>query len=420
MNLIKSFVLAFISISLFFSWLAESFAASFPELETQIHSWLKDKKIRKMQLAMRDFWLYDWEIDWKYSSTKKALLDYQRKTWLIKKETDYWAWYFGIKTLTALQEDFPDNFDEITKKYLIMDQPDTNIRYFYVTAYYSPLPWQRRYTTWSYRWDIRLNWWWKLTASKKKVFNWVLAAPRNYRYGTKIELEWIWVWVVEDRWWAIVNSWERWFEYDRIDVWMWYWDEWLIRALKWWKRKVKWKVVPNTREISIEFDESPVVKYNGLTLNAEKPKKQNVVKVQQLLKELKLYNWKVDWKFSSVKSSLVRYQVANNVISSSRSPSAWYFGKRTYAALRQDFGWWIFKKKDNKLDEDVILTKELREQLKKVSNKINSIVVKKYWSHDSSLAIKYKRNLRKAIDTHSKKVKDELKKRQLKYLKSII
>ena len=40
-----------------------------------------------------------------------------------------------------------NKFDEITNKYLKMDKPSTNIRYFYVTAYYSPIPGQKRYTT---------------------------------------------------------------------------------------------------------------------------------------------------------------------------------------------------------------------------------------------------------------------------------
>jgi hypothetical protein len=46
-----------------------------------------------------------------------------------------------------LQEDYPNEFEEIVEKHLQMDKPATNIRYFYITAYYSPLPGQNRYTT---------------------------------------------------------------------------------------------------------------------------------------------------------------------------------------------------------------------------------------------------------------------------------
>ena len=257
MNFIKSIIFILTSV-LLITWFEVHASKSFPSLETKITSKSNTTKIKKMQLALKDFNLYDWEVDWNYKSVEASLLAYQKSTWLIQTNTDYGAWYFWVKTLTALKEDFPDKFQEISEKHLKMDKPSTNVRYFYITAYYSPLPWQRRYTTGSYNWDIRLNWWGKRTASGKWVFPGLLAAPWNYKYWTKIEFEWLWVWVVEDRWGAIVNAWERNFEHDRIDVWMWYGDEWLERALKWGKRKVLWKVVPNTRALSIEFWNSKV------------------------------------------------------------------------------------------------------------------------------------------------------------------
>jgi len=98
--------------------------------------------------------------------------------------------------------------------------------YFVVTAYYSPLENQEYYLTWDYVSEKRLNWQWIRWASWKWVFSWMLAAPKNYKFWTKIYLEWLWIWVVEDRWWAIVNAWKRWYSSDRIDVWVWYGDEW--------------------------------------------------------------------------------------------------------------------------------------------------------------------------------------------------
>jgi len=215
-------------------------SSTFSGLETKITYESNKTKIKKMQLALRAFGLYNWEIDWKYESVKDSLLSYQKKTWLIVNNNDYWAWYFWVQTLKSLKEDYPNIFGKIVYRYLQMDKPSTNVRYFFLTAYYSPLPGQKRYTTWSYAWDVRLNWSGKRTASWKWVFEWLLAWPRNYDFWTKIEFEWLWVWVIEDRWGAIVNKWERGHEFDRIDVWMWYGDEWLERALKWWKRKVLW------------------------------------------------------------------------------------------------------------------------------------------------------------------------------------
>jgi len=428
MKLLKGFIFIIIFIFGFSFSNTQAHAANpFPKLETQIHSWSTAKKIRKIQFALKGFWIYTWKIDGNYKSVEKEFLAYQKKAGLIKNNYDYGAWYFWVKTLKSLRENYPNKFEKITKKYLLMDEPAKHTRYFYITAYYSPLLWQRRYSynirTRNYRnysQEIRLQWEWKLTASKKKVFTWVLAWPRNYIYGTKIEFEWLWVGVIEDRWWAIVNSWERWYEYDRIDVWMWYGYEWLLRAEKWWKRKVMWKVVPNTREISIEFDESPVIKYANFNLNGDNPKTQNVLKLQSLLKEVKIYAWPVDWKYNSVKKDFIKYQVDNNVVNSKKSPYAWFFWKKTYAALRQDFWWGIFKNKNNKLDEDIILSTDIKIWLEKVKNKISGIIEDKYWSNNSPLAIVYRNNLRKILDKYANKSKNKLKKKKLKYLKSII
>lgn len=427
MKSIKSIILILISITMFFVLgLEVNASSSFPGLETKITKESNNTKIKKMQLVLADFGLYNWKIDWNYNTVKNSLLDYQKKTWLIKNNWDYWAWYFWVHTLAALKEDFPNKFEKISNKYLRMDKPATNVRYFYITAYYSPLPNQKKYSYNVYKKryrtfaeEKRLQWEWKKTASWKHVFEWMLAAPRNYSFWTKIEFKWLWVWVVEDRWWAIVNSWERWYEYDRIDVWMWYWDEWLERALKWWKRKVLWKVVPNTRPLSIAFDTSVVAKYRGLKIDAEKPKKENVEKLQKLFTDIKLYDWKIDWKFNSVKDKLIKYQVENNIIYSTNSEHAWYFWNKTYAALRKEFWWDIFKKRNNKLDEDVILANDIREKLDKVNNKITKIIDSKYWKNNS-LAIKYRKDLRLAIAYKARKTSNESRKRQLKYLKSII
>jgi len=418
----KSIILILISILIYWIlWLESTYASSsFSELETKIHAWSSITKIKKLQLALSEFNLYSGEIDWIYNSVKTDLLEYQKSTWLIKAETDYWAWYFGVKTLTALQEDYPNEFKEITEKYLLEDKPSTNVRYFYITAYYSPLPGQARYTTWSYAWDIRLNWWWKTTASGKWVFDWLLAAPVNYDFGTKIEFEWLWVWVVEDRWWAIVNAWERDFEYDRIDIWMWYGDEWLARALKWGKRKVMWKVVPNTRELSIEFWSSPVSKFSNLKVDAENPNEESVKQLQELLSVIEVYSWPIDGEFNSVKEDFIKYQVDNNIIESKNSNEAGYFWQKTYAVVRKNYwDWDIFKVKNNKLDEDVILAKDIRDKLDELNLKITASINNKYWVN-TYRSIKYRRDIRAAIDKQTTKITNELRKRQLKYLKSLI
>lgn len=294
-----------------------------------------------------------------------------------------------------------------------------DIKYFYVTAYYSPLPWQKRYITWSYEWDIKLNWWWKKSASWKKVFDGLLAAPSNYKFWTKIELEWIWVWEVADRWWAIVKWWEGKNEYDRIDIWMWYWDEWLYRSMKYWKRKVAWKVVPSNTEISIKFKHSPVIKYDNLIVDAKNPKKEDVIELQNLLTEVNIYSWKIDGNFDSVKDVLVKYQIENNIISWKEDPETAYFWNKTMAVLREEFWWDIFENTNNKIGEDIFLDENIKNKLNLLNNKITYFIDSKYWKNTPN-AIKYRASLKMKIDKQTKKEKTNLRKNQLKYLKSII
>jgi len=129
--------------------------------------------------------------------------------------------------------------------------------YFIVTAYYSPLPDQQYYITGSYESEKRLNGQWIAWASWKKVFSGMLAAPGKYSFWTKIYLEWLGIWSVEDRGGAIVPAWERWYGHDRIDVWVGYGDEWLRRAMYWGKRKIAGNIVSSDKSTSLTYESIP-------------------------------------------------------------------------------------------------------------------------------------------------------------------
>lgn len=133
--------------------------------------------------------------------------------------------------------------------------------YFIVTAYYSPLPGQNYYITGNYESEKRLNWNGIAGASWKKVFSWMLAAPGKYAFGTKIQLDWLGVGSVDDRWGAIVPAWERGYGHDRIDVWVGSGDEGLRRAMYWGKRKVSWKVISKHSNISLDYTNIPAPKW---------------------------------------------------------------------------------------------------------------------------------------------------------------
>lgn len=216
---------------------------------------------------------------------------------------------------------------------------------FTITWYYSPLKDQARYSTKSYEWDIRLNWWWIAWASWKEVFAWMLAAPRNYPFWTKIYLDWYWVWVVEDRWWAIVSKahWRNSTWCDRIDVWMGYWDAWLTRALRWWKRKLNWAVVSKNTPISLEFKNTVLEKYVDLTVTPESSKEE-IERLQRLFTSLDLYSWEIDWRYWSIEVDLLKYQKRVWLVDDNEDWWAGYFWVKTLSKLMADYGW-VFKEK---------------------------------------------------------------------------
>ena len=390
------------------------------ELESQITPESSDVKIKKLQILFKELKLYSWDIDWNYSSIEKSLIDYQIKSWLVEKRDSWWAWYFWKKTINQLKIDFKEEFKKSASKHLKVSEPKLWVRYFVVTAYYSPLPWQKRYTTWTFAWDKRLNWNWKVTASGKWVFPWLLAAPRNYKFWTKIYLDWIWIGSVEDRWWAIVNAWERWFSSDRIDIWMWYWDEWLIRALKWWKRTIKWELVLTSEVPNIEFEKSPVYKYWNLKITPES-KASQINKLQELFKELELYSWDIDWNYESIKPDLVQFQLDNKIINSSNDNEAWYFWPKTIAAIRQKYVKNIFiekYKQTNKIN-DYWLPLKTRLKLEKIWDKIDKYFDNKFsWNVDK--INKYKIKLKVKLDKLIDKQNNLQKRNELKFLNNII
>jgi hypothetical protein len=67
---------------------------------------------------------------------------------------------------------------------------------------------------------------------------------------------------------------------------MWYWDEWRVRAEKWWVRKIKWKIVSSEREVNVVFNNSLVWLNQKLYVTPES-KSIDVKKLQELFLELK-------------------------------------------------------------------------------------------------------------------------------------
>lgn len=229
---------------------------------------------------------------------------------------------------------------------------------FVVTAYYSPLPNQENYMRWTYEKEKILQWNWVRWASGKWVFSGMFAAPKNYNFGTKILLDWLWVGSVEDRWWAIVNAWERGYKHDRIDVWMWYGDEGLKRALAWWKRTVTWKILDNWTPVTFNYKDLEAPDSAVAWLKKEKTifdfsiwkdsSPDDIKKLQKFLSEGWIYFWEIDGVYNNeIVSIIFDFQLANGIVSSENDFWAWYWWTKTRATFQKKVLGWELKKSKN-------------------------------------------------------------------------
>lgn len=407
------FVILFFVLSIFFSLgINQTFANI-----TQVNVESSAEKVRKLQEVFKGLWLYNWEIDWKYSSIKESIVKYQVEAWVISSADAVDAGVFWNRTIRSLKEKFWKKFEDLQKTHLKLEAPEVNKETkFIVTAYYSPVPWQIKYSTWSYEAEMKLNGWWN-TASWKKPYPWTIAAPRNYAFWTKISLEWFWVWVVEDRGWAIVNSWDKWFSYDRLDIWMWYGDEARERTRLWWVRTVSWKILDNSASVKVfyednnfsekilkvennsKIEEKVELTFENIFINPENPDLENVKKAQELFKKVKLYDSEIDWDYSKIKEILVNFQVENNVIESRNSPEAWYFWKKTFEALKNKF-WQNF---DKNISEKIVEKTEKSEVNEGISEQKSEKNLENQ-KNDDSLNLKEKERISKVRDNFYQKI----------------
>lgn len=114
--------------------------------------------------------------------------------------------------------------------------PESKTRSFpcTVTAYYSPLTGQKRYEMGSYQAEIRMEGSGTHGASGIPVFDGMLAASKDFSFGTKITVPGFGTGTVQDRGGAIRKN--------RIDVWMGYGDEGRAKAMQWGKRSLTCEV----------------------------------------------------------------------------------------------------------------------------------------------------------------------------------
>lgn len=384
----------------------------------------------KFQKFFKVLRIYSGNIDGKHSSIKPDIITFQVKNKIIKSKTEKWAGNIWPKTFNYFENKYPIKFRNAYLKFFPKEKAETifkNETCFIITAYYSPLPNQKRYATKSYARDIRLNWNGTHWASWVRVHPGFIAAPSNYPFGTKIQLEWLWVWVVQDRWGAIVRKWVRWHKCDRLDIWMWYGDEWLNRALKWWKKEVKWKIVDKNTKITITFP-TEIKEYLAIKIKPES-NKSDLKKMQKLFKEARLYNWKIDWKYSSFKKSIIDFQIKNKIIANKNDYGAGYIWNKTIKKLEEKHPKvFIIIRRENwnnlpeiiiNTNENIKLTQIQKEKLNKIKNKLIEKIKIKANNKESEIKIiiiKTKEKLIKKMNNS----KSKLEKLQLNYLINIL
>ena len=413
------------------------------------------KSVVKVQTLLKKVWAYEWEIDGKYQSIKDTIIELQTEFSILTNENDEKSWKVDNEFLQKIQTKYASTFQK--KKYdrVINDfekkeaekvsidalQESTDTK-FVVTAYYSPLPGQKKYSTWSYWWDIRLNGQGTHGASWAAVHEWFLAAPKNYPFGTKIYLDGIGIWIVEDRGGAIVNAGSRGHSYDRIDVWMWYGDAWLTRALNWWKRTVDGKILWEDAELIVNFQTSAAAEYYNLTVNPNSSK-ADIKQLQELLKKIWYYNWEIDGKYTSVEKPLIEYQKIAWIIVDKESWWAGYFWEKTFLAIQKDLNWELKKAEEWNIvaeekvvaitreeiseedetieifEEKEILTNAEKSELRSISKKLEEAISKK--ADGNRITINnYNNKLKVRLERMIEITNNEKTKEKLKYLLSSI
>lgn len=284
-----------------------------------------------------------------------------------------------------------------------IDLSNCELKTFSATAYYSPLENQQYYVRWNLEDEYKLQWKWVKWASWKSVFEWMIAAPKNYEFWTQLYFSWYWMAEISDRGWAIVSvpGWN-----DRIDIWMWKWEEGLRRALTFWRKTLNAYLCPaGTTYIDFDIDKFPSIKQvidiipsnqvkqkiAGLFETYLDIKNQSEKNLVQQLEEILANKWLldkklVDWKYDYYTSqSICMYQLINKILVSEKDLACWNFWSQTSQFLKEDkntYNLWKFSKLRLQVKKEFLkrarqnplsLTTQMWNNIEKIDNNISSI-----------------------------------------------
>lgn len=218
-------------------------------------------------------------------------------------------------------------------------------RTFTLTGYYSPLPNQNFYITGDYASEIRLNGQGIAGADGTPVYPGMIAAPSSYAFGTVICIPDLGCGKVHDRGGAIVKKGERDLaKHDRLDIWMGYGEEGLLRALAFGVKhldcelydksaniaiRMNFEVPPQLGDI-VDLPERPIFDTN-LSLGSSSDK---VKRLQEALNQLGLYEGLINGKFNrTVEKAVFDFQKKYFIVESWDDLGAGNFGPQTRAKM---------------------------------------------------------------------------------------
>ena len=216
---------------------------------------------------------------------------------------------------------------------------------FTITGYYSPLPNQNFYVTGDYQSEIRLNGKGIQGADGTPVYPGMIAASPSYAFGTKVCVPGFGCGAVHDRGQAIVNQGERSLaRHDRLDLWMGYGEQGLLRALAWGVKHIDCTVYPSDSPVKEGVNFVTALPLNQiLDIGTQKEYPENlrhgdegdlVRELQEDLAVLGFYNGIVDGRYDfDVKNAVFRFQKKYFLIEASTEVGAGMFGPMTRETL---------------------------------------------------------------------------------------
>lgn len=218
---------------------------------------------------------------------------------------------------------------------------------FTITGYYSPLPNQNFYITGSYESEIRLNGQGIAGADGTAVYPGMIAAPYTYEFGTQICIPNLGCGKVHDRGGAIVEKGKRNLaKHDRLDIWMGYGEEGLLRALAWGVEHLECEIYPESTNIDIRMNFEVPPQLNDIIDVPNRPifsqnlyygaTGEKVKSLQLALNRLGFYEGFQDGVFNEeVKKAVFKFQKKYFILEKETDLGAGSFGPQTRGKLTE-------------------------------------------------------------------------------------